>query len=102
MRKQHNIKSTPSFTRAFVELELGLPLSIPMAYVDGHEVAKVEVAHAWARGTMLSDIDSALEFIEAVRYEHGGAVPVIHRMARSYNHPTETCLGGVFGELIAS
>ena len=102
MRKQHNIKSTPSFTRAFVELELFDEVTAPMAYVDGNLCSQVEVAHAWARGTMLSDIDAALEFISAVRLEHGGAVPVIHRMARSYNHPTETCLGGVFGELIAS
>lgn len=40
MRKQHNVKSTPSFTRAFVELELFSAVNAPLAWVDGREVER--------------------------------------------------------------
>lgn len=43
MRKQHNVKSTPSFTRAFVELELGLAVNTPLAWADGKEVDRYSV-----------------------------------------------------------
>ena len=82
MRKQHNVKSTPSFTRAFVELELGLPLTVAMAYVNGHIIEQVNVVHAWTRSSILSDMDASLALMDIIKAEHDAVVPVLHKMRR--------------------
>lgn len=72
MRTQRNVKSS-SFHRSvsFLPEEM-------RAFVK-----PTRVAHAYARGSMLSSVDAFSALADSIREEHDGAVPVFHRFRRT-------------------
>jgi hypothetical protein len=72
MRKARNVKSS-SFNRS-----IGFLPEEMTAFIK-----PTRVAHAYARGSMLSNVDSYTALADSIRDEHKGAVPVFHRFRRT-------------------